>query len=216
MQVAIQDYDLTKIEEYFPFDHCREGQEECISAILEGFDSGKRFAVLEAPTGSGKSAIGITIAQYFKYTYYLTIQKVLQEQIARDFSSHDLTDLQGRSNYPCTFWESQAHKLQHISKKKLNTKLKEKPACNKGFCRESLKSSKCSWCFSFPQNLYSKPNGESCGALPSLPPGMKYSACTYYEQAWRASASRICCMNFSSFLYQLKYGLRIFGKRDLL
>ena len=69
-------YDLNKIEEYFPFDEFRPGQKECIESILTAFNNGKKFVILEAPTGSGKSVIGMTIAKFFENSYYLTIQKI--------------------------------------------------------------------------------------------------------------------------------------------
>ncbi len=101
----------------FPFPEPREQQNDAISAGIETLlNSDKRFFVLEAGTGVGKSAIGLTIASYiskhlgskeeFKSgAYYLTTQKILQQQYVDDFgnTSHCMKDLKSSSNYTCSF-----------------------------------------------------------------------------------------------------------------
>ena len=83
----------------FPFRSYRAGQLEAIKAARAAFARGKRFVVIEAPTGSGKSAIAVTLAREAESAYVLTAQKLLQEQYLRDFP--DLSLMKGRSNYPC-------------------------------------------------------------------------------------------------------------------
>ena len=83
----------------FPFKTYRKGQKEAIEAARAAFKRGKRFVVLEAPTGSGKSAIAVTLAREAESAYVLTAQKLLQDQYLRDFP--DLALMKGRSNYPC-------------------------------------------------------------------------------------------------------------------
>jgi ATP-dependent DNA helicase DinG len=83
----------------FPFKTYRKGQKEAIDQAKAAFKSGKRFVVIEAPTGSGKSAIAVTFAREAKSSYILTAQKILQEQYVRDFP--DLSLMKGRSNYAC-------------------------------------------------------------------------------------------------------------------
>ncbi len=90
---------LNKIREAFPFDSFREHQESTIIKIFRVFKE-KRFVVLEAPTGSGKSVIGMTLARIFPKTHILTIQKMLQDQYKRDFK--DIYVMKGRSNYTCS------------------------------------------------------------------------------------------------------------------
>ena len=49
---------------YFPYDTSRPEQEVAIDFALDAFiDQDKKFVVIEAGTGVGKSAIGFTIAQ---------------------------------------------------------------------------------------------------------------------------------------------------------
>ena len=83
----------------FPFKAYRQGQREALEQARAAFARGKRFVVIEAPTGSGKSAIAVTLAREAKSAYVLTAQKLLQDQYLRDFP--DLALMKGRSNYPC-------------------------------------------------------------------------------------------------------------------
>ena len=49
---------------FFPYDQPREAQDKAIQFALDSFESGKRFVVIEAGTGVGKSAIGLTISRH--------------------------------------------------------------------------------------------------------------------------------------------------------
>ena len=83
----------------FPFKTYRKGQLGAIQAARAAFNAGKRFVVIEAPTGSGKSAIAVTLAREAGSAYVLTAQKLLQDQYGRDFP--DLALMKGRANYRC-------------------------------------------------------------------------------------------------------------------
>ena len=81
----------------FPYKEIRKEQKEAIDFGLKTLiDSNKKFCIIEAGTGVGKSAIGLTLGKYLddhychKFTtddvdygpgtYFLTTQKILQEQ----------------------------------------------------------------------------------------------------------------------------------------
>ncbi len=83
----------------FPFAAFRAGQGEALARARDAFAHGKRFVVVEAPTGSGKSAIAVTLAREAATAFVLTAQKILQDQYVRDFP--DLALMKGRSNYDC-------------------------------------------------------------------------------------------------------------------
>lgn len=105
---------MTEIEQNFPFETFRDGQYECIEYILNSFNQGKKYVILEAPTGAGKSAIGMTISTFYLKSYYLTIQKMLQSQIITDFEDHDkynVVDLKGRDTYPCDIYKREGNRL---------------------------------------------------------------------------------------------------------
>ena len=74
----------------------REYQEEAIRFVLE---SDKRFVVLEASTGSGKSLIAMTAGNAAGGMTYMVHSKMLQNQITESFP--EAKSLFGRANYPC-------------------------------------------------------------------------------------------------------------------
>lgn len=53
-----------EIDRYFPFEVYRKHQPEIISKILKAFQTEKKYVILEAPTGIGKSVIAYTIGRY--------------------------------------------------------------------------------------------------------------------------------------------------------
>jgi ATP-dependent DNA helicase DinG len=83
----------------FPFATFRSGQREALDAAREAFDAGARVVVIEAPTGAGKSALGVTLARDARSAYVLTAQKILQDQYGRDYP--ELALLKGRATYGC-------------------------------------------------------------------------------------------------------------------
>ena len=93
--MALSNEEFTKI---FPFESPRKNQREIIEKIIDAYSKGKKYVILSAPTGTGKSIIGYTVAKYFGSGYILTSQKVLQEQYYNDFS---IPYVLGRSNYVC-------------------------------------------------------------------------------------------------------------------
>lgn len=99
----------------FPYSKIREQQLEAITFSLDSVKSeGKRFVVIEAGTGVGKSAIGLTLARllnegnsegFLPGAYFLTTQKILQEQYVKDFGgfSGPMKSIKSSSNYCCNF-----------------------------------------------------------------------------------------------------------------
>jgi len=107
--------------QYFPLDsEPREGQVVAINKILEAFAAGKNTFLLDAPTGVGKSAIAVTVARYLSSqirshssedefdvgAYFLTTQKILQQQYLRDFEDEKrggMLELKSATNYVCGY-----------------------------------------------------------------------------------------------------------------
>ncbi len=99
---------------FFPFEKEREQQTTAINFVLDAFYAkGKRFAVLECPTGVGKSAIAIALSKYMASnyshadddmatpgSYIITTQKVLQTQYQEDF--REVANISSKLNYTCT------------------------------------------------------------------------------------------------------------------
>ena len=104
-------------QKYFPYPTIRDQQKESIEFALDSFiNQNKRFVILEAGTGVGKSAVGLTVARYLNSNllfsddysdgaYFLTTQKILQEQYLRDFSKPNgcMVSIKSSANYQCKF-----------------------------------------------------------------------------------------------------------------
>lgn len=114
---------------YFPYSEIRPEQAKAIEFAIDAYESGKRYVLLEAGTGLGKSAIAITISRYLENhggqtvddngvtttgAYVLTTQKVLQQQYVDDFgpgigkSKNLLRSIKSSSNYSCGFYPDQS------------------------------------------------------------------------------------------------------------
>jgi len=74
----------------------REHQEDAIDFITS---SKKTFRILEAPTGSGKTLIGMAAGAMKRDLTYMVHTKILQNQVTGDFP--EAKSLFGRANYPC-------------------------------------------------------------------------------------------------------------------
>jgi len=84
---------------------------------LAAHGSHKPFVLIEAPTGSGKTAIAAAMAHLGQVNaVYTCLSRGLQDQVIRDFPF--AVELKGRSNYPCqllpnAFPEVSAEHCQH-------------------------------------------------------------------------------------------------------
>lgn len=84
------------LKEYPP----RPEQIRIINEIIEAIEMGFKNIIIEAGTGTGKSAIATTIANYVGDAYILTMTKQLQNQYLDDFD-YMLSEIKGTSNYTC-------------------------------------------------------------------------------------------------------------------
>lgn len=208
-------FNLDSIDDYFVKDEYREGQKEAIEFALRSFNDGKKVVILECPTGSGKSAIGMTIADMVSRSYYLTVTKILQDQLINDFGD-EIVELRGRGSYPCTYWDRRGQKLvsrKLISPSELAEKRNKYNNCANGFCRTKLNNHKnkfkCMQCFASDGPIKD-------GELSRLSGDKQYSECPYYEQVYQAITRRKVVMNFSSFLYQTQMTKRFDTPRNLM
>ena len=74
-------------------------QRDVLLQIEQAVKDGKTNFIVNAPVGSGKSHMAITIAKYFGKSAILTAQKVLQDQYVNDFPF--LCAIKGKSNFVC-------------------------------------------------------------------------------------------------------------------
>jgi Rad3-related DNA helicase len=129
-------------EQFFPYPVIRDGQKEAIDSILDAFESGKKYFVLEAGVGIGKSAIAVTVSKYVREyisrddgvvggSNILTTQKLLQEQYSNDYA--DVNSLKSSSNYQCSFHTEMSHSSKSVHlivciKKRKTNSLKSRTA----------------------------------------------------------------------------------------
>tara|TARA_R110000803_G_scaffold59694_3_gene118521 strand:- start:1061 stop:2686 length:1626 start_codon:yes stop_codon:yes gene_type:complete len=102
---------------FFPYVKSRKEQRQAIEFAINAIkDSDKRFVIIEAGTGVGKSAIGLTLSRYLEQAipnkpgfaqggYFLTTQKILQAQYEKDFGKPrgEMKSIYSASNYSCKF-----------------------------------------------------------------------------------------------------------------
>ena len=199
--------DKNRINECFPYPSARTGQNELIEQAIDAFDRGKKFVIIEAPVGAGKSAIGYTVGNYFSSYYYVTAQKLLQSQLSKDFGEEGkwindnrqpMIELKGRNAYPCNYYDRKLEKdgktmllaekqhYEELSKQNIN--------CATGECKKKGKS-KLKFC----------DDNET---------GVHY--CPYFIQRNKAIESDAVLMNFHSFIFQTEIAGQNWAYKDLL
>jgi len=94
------------VKSNFPHQNYRTGQLEAIKEIAAAFSDDYKYVVLDAPTGSGKSAINTAFARAAQNCYYTTPQNSLIDQIADDdVLGKYYEELKGKTHYKCQFNE---------------------------------------------------------------------------------------------------------------
>lgn len=96
-------FDTIEFVKNFPFSNTRDNQTHVLNEICEAFNSGYKYILLEAPTGFGKSAVGIATALTLGSSYICTSTKDLQAQYKRDFPFVRIA--KGMNNFPCLIKE---------------------------------------------------------------------------------------------------------------
>jgi len=116
-----------EIDIHFPMElKPRKQQIEMLEFCKKSINNGKKYILINAPTGSGKSYLTIMLANFYKNFIdksakfdIITNSKILQEQYIKDFPF--MESLKGASNYYCT-----THKTDCSEGKELNRIMKRK------------------------------------------------------------------------------------------
>jgi Rad3-related DNA helicase len=99
---------LCELLSLFPYDLARPVQVAALGVIARMFNEDRRFTIIEAPTGAGKSALALTTALYAATlkcdgfepgAYILTPYNNLVTQMEGSFSNTGLTALRGKKHY---------------------------------------------------------------------------------------------------------------------
>lgn len=120
----------------FPGFKYRKGQRETIEDVIKSYNLNKNGVyLLDAPTGSGKSLIGILFSAFMasrgKKGYILTSDISLHEQYTKDFSKYGLISwgqIKGVDNYSCTL-NNEKFSIGECKNKGLNYQESEKLNC---------------------------------------------------------------------------------------
>lgn len=182
---------LEGILSFFPLETPRNTQGKVIVEIDKAFKQGKRIVILEAPVGSGKSAIAMTFARAFKDSHVITPRKSLQDQYYEDFPE-DIVLMKGRNAYPCTI---EATPMQYvavcnkIAKGHIATPTRDSENCGSGPCRNSKK-------------IY-----QFCTS--------NHGPCPYNIAIETAQQHHTVVHNIHSFIFQTNFGEK-FEKRELM
>ena len=181
-----------EILENFPFPEPREGQLEIIEDIEDAISKGFKYIILEAGTGTGKSAVATTLARMYDSAYILTMTKQLQSQYQNEFN---FPLVKGRSNFTC---------LNDIEM-----------TCDMGTCKTSPASSK----FVCPYGIAKNPTLNSEEAFEDSWGGALFyqsdNHCYYWQQKANAINSQITLMNYDYAILELNY-VKHFSPRSLL
>lgn len=84
----------------FPFDKARPKQKSILRTIDK---TDKKYIIIEAETGIGKSAVATTVCRSYDNGFIITSTKQLLDQYKNDFGDKSLTVIKGRFNYKCYF-----------------------------------------------------------------------------------------------------------------
>lgn len=193
---------MSKILEHFPLEKARRTQQDVLIAIEKAFKDGYKNVLLEAPVGSGKSAIAIAVSKYYGTAHVLTPRKSLQNQYAEDFSTHKVVLMKGRSSYPCSFPSADYneklydHIVKEIKAGRVIQPTGAEPSCSEGPC------------------LGSKPTGNMCIGLIKVnePPS---HPCPYHVAIDVAQRNDIIVHNLHSFIFQAYFASR-FERRKIM
>ena len=153
----------------------RQIQLDTIQQIQDKLKSYNKIIIC-APTGVGKSAIAVTIANAMKRSFILTSSKQLQDQYIADFGN--IPSVKGKSNYPCTKQiEEYHHKIDE------NKAMKLELTCEKGKCvsYKSGTSIKTTCKYKDDIELYSK------------------KTCPYYQSKYDGLTKKTSIWNYAMF-----------------
>jgi Rad3-related DNA helicase len=171
----------------------RRFQEEVLEQLDRAMAS-KRFIILEAPVGFGKSAVAAAICTYLSSAYILSSTKQLQDQYTSDFG---FPVVKGKSNFQC----------------RVPTSSGLLPPCSKGRCEADWRLSDCPHYLTFED--YDQHKRRLCTRDSKCEQVKDRKLCPYYDQKWFGFRAPVTVCNYPFLLSQLKYAEAV-PRRKLL
>ncbi|MDE0090309.1 MAG: ATP-dependent DNA helicase [Thaumarchaeota archaeon] len=170
-------------------------QTRILSEIESCVGSGYTNIVLCAPTGVGKSLVGVTVARHFGGSFVVTASKNLQNQYVGDFAF--LSPVKGKSNFAC-------HQI--MSEQKMDDEVyaaRNGMTCEKGRCVTK-------------KTVDGKQIVDTCRFKPTIKQvdedDCPSEPCPYYVQKYRGLLSPHSLWNYSSYFQIIKFGQSLFGQ----
>jgi Rad3-related DNA helicase len=180
------------VVENFPFPQPREGQLEIIDEIRKAMEDGFPYILLEAGTGTGKSAIASTLTGMYQPAYILTMTKQLQSQYGLQFG-YPL--VKGRGNFSC----QEELEFRCDSGPCQTTPSNQRFVCDFGISKSPHEGGQFAFEDAYGANIYFRSTDH----------------CPYWDQKARAVKSPITLMNYDYALLELNY-VKHFNKRRLM
>lgn len=184
---------VSSIQDCFPYRAMRGSQAGILKSIETDLDS-KRFIIIEAPVGSGKSAIAATLSSFLGSAHIVVATKQLQDQYASDFG---YPVIKGKGNFQCY----------------VPTSTKRLLPCNKGRCQVDWSLKECPHYITYDEHRTHErglcTESSSCEKLKGG------NLCTYYKQKWYGFDAPVTVYNYPLLLSELKYPNDV-PKRKLL
>ncbi len=168
----------------FPFPNMRPSQERVLRDVETTLSTSRRFVVLEAPVGFGKSAIAAALCRHLGSAYLLTSTKQLQSQYSLDFGFPIVT---GKSNFTCLVPTTSGRTVP----------------CSKGRCEADWKLSECPHYLTFEE--YDEHKRGECGRDSKCRRLKDGRLCPYYEQKCDAFRDDVFVANYPFFLAELSH-----------
>ena len=168
----------------FPFKILRPSQKEVLEQVEAAVSQPKRFIILEAPVGFGKSAVAAALCLHLGSAYLLTSTKQLQDQYSADFRFPMVT---GKSNFTCLVPTSDG----------------KNPPCSKGRCEADWKLSECPHYLTFEE--YDEHKLGACKKDAKCNHLKDDKLCPYYGQKWDAFRAPVMVANYPFLLNEIRF-----------
>lgn len=173
----------------------RQIQRDILEQIEQKIASGYKKIILCAPTGVGKSLVGVTMARHFGDSFIITASKNLQNQYVKDFNF--LKSVKGKSNFPC-------HLI--MAEKKMDDPIfavRDGMTCEKGQCVTK-------------KVVDGKTESNICRFKPTIQEvetkDITSETCKYYLQKYQGLVHEHSLWNYASFFQILKFNKDVFSK----
>lgn len=173
----------------------RPRQKDVLDEVGAALAQSKRFIIIEAPVGFGKSAIAAALCNYLGSAYLLTSTKQLQDQYSGDFRFPVVI---GKSNFTCLVPTSSGKHLP----------------CSQGRCQVDWKLTDCPHYLTFDE--YEEHKLGACKKDAKCNHLEDNKLCYYYEQKWDAFRAPVMVANYPFFLTELRYTQDVTQRRLLV